>query len=123
MTPQAPIAMHPEFEQKLKELDLLKAEYANQWNNRQVLMEWSKPHLEALYYARIGELQIKLLQMQAETYAAKRKLEMMQAAINRNEEINLPYIELMVELAMQEQLKKLTKRFQILSRQKSSCKS
>lgn len=107
MIPQAPLAMHPEFEQKFKELDLLKAEYANQWNNREVLMNWSKPHLEALYYARIGELQIELLQLQAETYAAKRKLEMMQAAVNRNEEINLPYIELMVELEMQAQLKKI----------------
>jgi len=119
MTPQAPIAMHPEFEQKLKELDLLKAEYANQWNNRQVLMEWSKPHLEALYYARIGELQIELLQLQAETFAAKRKLEMMQAAINRNEEINLPYIELMVELEMQEQLKKIDEEISKLGKAKN----
>lgn len=107
MIPESPIAMHPEFERLLKELDLLKAEYANQWNNRQVLIEWGKPQLEALYYARIGELQVELLQKQAALYAAKRKLEMMQAAINRNEEINLPYIEMMVELEMQKQLEKI----------------
>ncbi len=118
MIPEAPITMHPEFEQKLKELDLLKAEYANQWNNRQVLIEWGKPQLEALYYARIGELQIELLQLQAETYSAKRKLEMMQAAINRNEEINLPFIDLMVELEMQEQLKKIEEEISKLGKAK-----
>jgi hypothetical protein len=107
MEPQANITSHSDFEQMMSELDLLKAEYANQWNNRQVLIEWGKPQLESLYYAKVGELQIELLQTQADCYAAKRKLEMMQAAINRNEEINLPFIEMMVEMEMQKQTEKI----------------
>lgn len=107
--------MHPEFEKQLKELDLLKAEYANQWNKRQVLLDWGKPQLEALYYARIGELQVQLLQWQAETYAAKRKLEMMQAALNRNEEINLPFIELVIEMEIKEQIEKIENEVQKLA--------
>lgn len=107
MESQSPIAQHSNFEQLAKELDLLKAEYANQWNNRQVLIEWGKPQLESLYYAKVGELQIELLQVQTECYAAKRKLEMMQAAINRNEEINMPFIEMMIELETQKQIEKI----------------
>lgn len=115
MIPDSPIAMHPEFEKQLKELDLLKAEYAKQWNNREVLVEWGKPQLEALYYSRIGELQVQLLQLQAETYAAKRKLEMMQAAINRNEEVNLPFIDLVVEMEIKEQMQKIETEMQKLT--------
>ena len=107
MTTKTTLNTDHAFQQMLHELNLLKAEYANQWNNRKVLLEWGKPQLEALYYARIGEFKIELLHRQAEIFAAKRKLEMMQAAINRNEEISMPYIGLMVEMEMQEQLKKL----------------
>jgi hypothetical protein len=107
MIPTTPLAISPESERILQELDLSKAEYTNQWNNRQVLIEWGKPQLESLYYLRIGELLIELLQQKAAAYTAKRKLEMMQAAINRNEEINLPFIEMMVELEMQGQLEKI----------------
>ena len=107
MIPNTLLTTQPQNEGLPKELDLLKAEYANQWNNRNVITEWGKPQLESLYYARIGELQIELLQQKAEMYAAKRKLEMMQACINRDEEINLPFIEMMVEMEMQAQLEKI----------------
>jgi len=107
MATKTSLSTTPAFKQMLHELDLLKAEYANQWNNRKVLIEWGKPQLEALYYTGIGELKIELLHRQAETFATKRKLEMMQAAINRNEEISMPYIGLMVEMEMQEQMKKI----------------
>ncbi len=107
MIPNSLLATHHHNEGLHKELDLLKAEYANQWNNRNVLREWGKPQLESLYYARIGELQIELLQQKAEMYTAKRKLEMMQVCINRDEEINLPFIEMMVEIEMQKQLEKI----------------
>lgn len=119
MIPTEPLVMSPESERMLHELDLLKAEYANQWNNRQVLIEWGKPQLESLYYLRVGELQIELLQQKAAAYAAKRKLEMMQAAINRNEEISLPFIEMMLELEMQGQLEKINQAVEKLNQAKN----
>lgn len=57
--------LHPETERRKQDLDLLKAEYTNQWNNRQVLLEWGKPQLCALYTLRIGRLQIDLLEQRA----------------------------------------------------------
>ncbi len=111
--------MHPEHERMLRELDLLKAEYANQCNNRHVLMDWAKPQLESLYFLRVGDLQIELLLQKAKMYAAKRKLEMIQKAINRNEEISLPFIDMMVELEMQEQTEKIEQAVEKLNQAKN----
>ncbi|MCS6935435.1 MAG: hypothetical protein NZM35_09850 [Chitinophagales bacterium] len=105
-----PVVPHsPEHSRQLTELETLKAEYVKQWNNRNVLLEWGKPQLEALYYAKIGKHQIELLTLKKEVFALKRKLEMIQAYINRAEPINLPVIELLVELEVKEQEEKIAR--------------
>ena len=60
---------------KLKEqLDLLKTEYIKLLNDKDVLINWGKPQLEALYNTRIGVHKIQILQMTLQVKALKRKL-------------------------------------------------
>lgn len=105
MNPTTP--QTPEQGKELSELEILKAEYVKQWNNHNVLLEWGKPQLEALYYAKLGKQQIELLLLKKEVYQLKRKVELMQACINRNEPINTSYIDLIVEMEVLEQEEKI----------------
>ncbi len=41
-----------------EQYDLLRTEYIKLLNDKDVLMQWGKPQLEALYNTRIGYLQI-----------------------------------------------------------------
>ena len=45
------------------QLDLLKTEYIKLLNDKDVLINWGKPQLEALYNTRIGVHKIQILQL------------------------------------------------------------
>jgi hypothetical protein len=83
----------------------LRKEYIKVLNDKDVLINWGKPQLEALYITRIGYLQIEKLQLQLRIKALKRKIELVMAKINREEEVDIIAIELQVaeELALAEQ--------------------
>jgi hypothetical protein len=85
-----------------EQLDLLKIVYIKLLNDKQVLLEWGKPLLEALYNTRIGYLQIEKLQLQLRIKALKRKIEMVHAALNLEEPININEIELEVAAELAE---------------------
>lgn len=57
--------------------------------------------LNSIYLEKIGHLQLKLLQKQAESARYKMKMMLLQAAVNRNEKPNLEEIEQQVEAKMQ----------------------
>ncbi|MCX6274406.1 MAG: hypothetical protein NTV09_04280 [Bacteroidetes bacterium] len=89
------------------QLNILKAEYIWLMNERDVLLNWGKPQLEALYNIRIGVHKIKLLELELQIRALKRKLELVRSAINTNSKIDFVEIELTIaaELAKaQEQI-------------------
>jgi hypothetical protein len=90
----------------LQEKDLLATEYIRLLNEKQVLLDWRKPHLESLYLLHVGQLQIKKLNLQIQVMALKRKIELVTAAINTGEEPDLVAIETIVasELAEVEQM-------------------
>ena len=89
--------MEPITKEKLLELyDLLRTEYIKLLNDKDVLLQWGKPQLEALYNTRIGFLQIEKLQFQLRIKALKRKIELVCAAINQNEKVEITEIELQV---------------------------
>jgi hypothetical protein len=93
-------------EKKLKEqLDILKTEYVKLLNDKDVLINWGKPQLEALYNTRIGVFKIELLHLQLSIKALKRKLELVRSAINKNIKIDIDEIELTIaaELAQAEE--------------------
>lgn len=83
-------------QQLQEQYDLLKTEYIRLLNDKDVLTEWGKPQLEALYNTRIGYLQIEKLQSQLRIKALKRKIELIHSAINQNKKINVTEIELQV---------------------------
>lgn len=89
-------------EQGHDQYDLLKTEYIKLLNDKDVLLQWGKPQLEALYNTRIGYLQIEKLQLQLHIKALKRKVELVHAAINRDEEVDINEIELTVAAELAE---------------------
>lgn len=92
----------PAKEQLQTNFNLLKEEYIKLLNDKDVLLEWGKPQLEALYVTRIGYLQVERLQQQLRIKALKRKIEMVQAAINRNIPVDINAIEIQVAAELAE---------------------
>ena len=88
-----------------EQLDILKTEYIKSLNDKDVLINWGKPQLEALYNTRIGVHKIQVLQLTLQVKAMKRKLELVRSAIAKNEKIDLTDIELIIaaELARAEE--------------------
>lgn len=88
----------------LSQFDILRIEYIKLLNDKDVLLGWGKPQLEALYATKIGAHQLSRLQLQLHIQALKRKLEIVRSAIARNLPVDLNAIELMVaaELAKAE---------------------
>lgn len=76
--------------------DLLKTEYIKLLNDKDVLLNWGKPQLEALYNTRIGYLQIERLQSQLRVKSLKRKLELLRSLINQNKHVDILGIEMQV---------------------------
>src|SRR5690606_17055612 len=89
-------------EQLLELYDLLRTEYIKLLNDKDVLLQWGKPQLEALYNTRIGYLQIERLQFQLRIKALKRKTELVHAAINQNKKVEITDIELQVAAELSE---------------------
>ena len=81
---------------------ILKIVYIKLLNDKDVLLEWGKPQLEALYNTRIGYLQIEKLQLQLRIKALKRKIELVHAAINLEEPIYINEIEMQVAAELAE---------------------
>ncbi|MCU0396403.1 MAG: J domain-containing protein [Chitinophagaceae bacterium] len=89
----------------LTRFENLRLEYIALLNEKDVLLQWGKPQLLALYATRIGTFQVNLLQLQLRVKALKRKLEMVRGSLARQEKPDLIAIELAVaaELAEAEQ--------------------
>lgn len=90
------------MEELLQQLDIIKTEYIKILNDKDVLLNWGKPQLEALYATRIGCHQIERLKMQLRIKAIKRKIELLHSSINRNEAIDVDNIELQVAAELAE---------------------
>lgn len=84
------------------DLNILKEEYIKLLNDKDVLDNWGKPQLAALYATRIGYLQVEKLQLQLRIKGQKRKIEMVQSAINRNVPVDIMAIELLVATELAE---------------------
>ena len=109
-------------EDLLSEYDLLKTEYIKLLNDKDVLLSWGKPQLEALYVTRIGVYQIEKLQQQLQIKALKRKIELVQSAINKGNDFVVSEIEIQVagelanaELKLMSEAAKLESAKQILT--------
>jgi len=89
-------------EDLLTKLNLLKEEYISLLNDQDVLINWGKPQLEALYSTRIGVWQVKRLQTQLRIKALKLKLEKVRSCINQNKPVDVTAIEMEVAASLAE---------------------
>jgi len=65
------------------------------------------PVLEAIYLRIFGKYQLERMELKAQVFRNKRKAELIQACLNRNEKITLSLIDVLVDIEIQEELKKL----------------
>lgn len=80
----------------LAHLDLLRTTYISILNEKDVLLNWRKPQLIAIYSTKIGIYQVQRLQLQLQIMALKRKLELINSAIAQNLYADINGIELFV---------------------------
>lgn len=85
----------------IESLKTLKAGYIASQNSLEMMMNWGKTQLEALYATKIGRYKVQLLELQIEYKALKKKIQLCHQSINKNEEPNFSQIE--------EEVEKLTK--------------
>lgn len=72
-------------EELLASLQKLKAGYIASVNSLEVMRNWGKVQLEALYATKIGRYKIELLELQIELKALKKKIQLCHQYINRDE--------------------------------------
>ena len=60
-------------EELLEQYDVLKTAYIKLLNDKDVLLNWGKPQLEALYATKIGVHQIEKLKQQLQLYFTPHK--------------------------------------------------
>lgn len=109
-------------EELLQRFDILSTEYIKILNDKDVLLNWGKPQLEALYVTMIGKYQIEQLQLELRIKALKRKIEMIRSAVARNEIVDIAAIVEKVEeelaeaeIAIMKQVIEVEKGTQLLS--------
>jgi hypothetical protein len=90
--------LHPEIQRLTDENALLREELTSLLTEADDLIHTIKPNLLALYQTKIGLWELRALRAQFETARLKRKIELVQAALNRGEKPDLTAIEGQLEL-------------------------
>lgn len=85
----------------LEQLEILRVSYIKLLNDKDVLLNWGKPQLEALYASRIGKYQVERLQLQLNIQALKRKLEIIRSLVIQQLPIDLKAIDDLVAQELQ----------------------
>lgn len=97
----------PEFEQMSDECSRRRQELAELFEEYEYLNRTLIPNLEAIYLTRIGGLRYELLQTQIRVRRLRRKCELIQAALNRGEPVDIAAIENKLDLELQEWMLRL----------------
>lgn len=87
------ITLHPDYENLLKEVNALKKMICDLLCKKDTMILQTGPSLEAQYHLRIGVLECKAFEFQCEMLKLKRKIELVQKAINRQEQVEIDLIE------------------------------
>ena len=76
---------------------LLKGEYVQLLTDKDMLLDFGKSQLEALYVVKIGKKQLELLELRLTVKGLKKQFELAMAYVNRNEKIDWISIKRTVE--------------------------
>lgn len=87
------LQINPEAARLTEEVRLLRDQLARLLQEREDLISTVIPNLEAHYYVIIGKYQYDLFCLECEVRRIKRKIEMMQASLNRMERVDMDLIE------------------------------
>jgi hypothetical protein len=85
--------LHPEYARLLEEVRLLRDQLVRLLQERDDLLSTVISNLEAQYYTVLGKQQYDLFCLECEVRRIKRKIELIQAAFNRMETVNLKVID------------------------------
>ncbi len=108
-------ALTHEHQEAIKQQEALCNEIARAEEEKCHLLYHVKPYLESRYLVAVGNNRLELLRIQTTVFRLKLKLEKIQAAINRDDDVNEDLIDELIELEMQEHLKQLKKEAEILN--------
>lgn len=86
------LTLSPEFKKLRGEYDLIKTELAKLVSERDILTETVRKNLEALYIVKIGALEYKLFCTECDASRLRRKIELIQARLNRAEKISAKFL-------------------------------
>ncbi len=89
--------IHPEAARLLEEIRLLRDQLARMLQKREDLISTIIPNLEALYYVAVGSYQYDLFCLECEVRRIRRTIELIQAALNRMEQVDMARIEATLE--------------------------
>lgn len=92
------LQLHPEYRTLADENALLREELAHLLTEEHDLVHITKPHLLALYQQKIGACELRHLEARIAAAWARRRLELVQAAVNQGRRPNLQEIEGLLEL-------------------------
>lgn len=93
----ADIVMHPEYEKICEEINEIKNEISALLLERDELQFHICKNIEAEYMVKIGSLEYKAFEFYCLTLRIKRKIELIQAKLNRREVVVLPLIEMQLD--------------------------
>ena len=79
---------------------LLKGEYVQLLTDKDMLLDFGKSQLEALYVVKIGKKQFELLEIRLTVKGLKKQFELAMTYVNRNEKIDWRLIEQIVEQSL-----------------------
>jgi len=90
-----------ENEEQTRKLEFLHLEFLDLFTRHKDMVENESVILTSLYLEKLGRLQLELLEKQTESSRLKLKMNLIQAAINRNEQPDLRSIELEIQARLQ----------------------
>lgn len=94
-------ALTPKNEEQTKKLASLQLEFLDLFTTHKVMVEDESVILTSIYLEKLGHLQLELLEKQTEASRLKMKINLIQAAINRDEKPDLNAIELELNARLQ----------------------
>ena len=91
-----------ENEELTRRLEKLNLEFLNQYTRHKDMVENESPVLTSLYLEKLGRLKLELLEKQTEESRLRMKMNMIQAAINRDENPDLKKIDFEINNLLQD---------------------
>lgn len=101
------IAMHPEYEKLVSEIEDLKEELKKLIFNEDELKYHINKEIETQYMLKIGYLEYKVFKKEVDLLMIKKEIKLIQKAINLEIEINMESIKQLIDVEYEDSIKKL----------------